>query len=241
MMAGTEFTGRQFSDIYPDGIENHYWNHARNTIILRCLRKSGLAGLTILEIGGGRGIVTRFLHDRGLDITGVELAESEPVPGTKGYFFPGMDAFKLSEEIRKRYSVILLLDVIEHLDNPADFIARIVKDFPNLKYLLITVPARQELWTNYDEYNGHFRRYSINMLRNISPEIEYKEGGYFNHILYPVFRFYALWVKRRNTNIKAPRGWRIALHRMLSVILQLDNMMLPRRWPGTSCIAVYKK
>ena len=33
--------------------------------------------------------------------------------------------------------------------------------FENAKHLVITVPARQELWTNYDVFNGHFKRYNL--------------------------------------------------------------------------------
>ena len=239
-MPGTKFTAQQFQDIYPDGIENHYWNHARNKIILRFLHKWKIDREPILEIGGGRGVVAKFLHDRRIDITSVELASVSPVEGTEEYFKSGTDAFELPEEERKVFKVVMLLDVIEHIEIPSVFVSTIVQKFPNLTHLLVTVPARQELWTNYDEFNGHYRRYSLSMLKNISSEIQLVKGRYFYHTLYPVFWLYARIIKERETLLKAPKGFQITGHRILSWMLQLEYTMLPGSWWGTSCIGLFK-
>ncbi|HEX2396430.1 MAG TPA: methyltransferase domain-containing protein [Bacteroidales bacterium] len=239
-MTVTSFSDEQFRHIYPDGIENHYWNHARNRIILRFLKRQCLDSEPILEIGGGRGVVAKFLHDKRINITSVELAPVNPVEGTDGYFFSNTDAFELSIDKRSRYSLILLLDVLEHMENPASFISKIIRNFPNLKYLLVTVPARQELWTNYDDFNGHFRRYSILTLHRISEEIRFSTGGYFNHILYPFFLLFARLIRKREIVLKAPEGLMIPFHRFLSWILQLDYIIMPAGWRGTSCIGLFR-
>ena len=238
-MENKPFTNEQFQKIYPDGIENHYWNHARNNIILRFLKKHGINREPILEIGGGRGVVSRFLHENLVDITGVELAAVIPVTGTEGYFFAGTDAFSLHVDKAKRYTVIMLLDVIEHIEKPAEFIEKILQHFIGVKYILITVPARQELWTNYDEYNGHYRRYNLADLRHLSHgKSRLISAGYFNHVLYPVFWLYARLIKSRETVLKAPNGWMIGVHRVLSWVLQADYFALPCKLPGTSVIGL---
>lgn len=235
-----EFNKDQFASIYPDGIENHYWNHARNKIVLKFLRKFGLHRMSILEIGGGRGVVTRFLHENRIDITGVELADVIPVEGTEGYFFSGADAFSFPIGQRKRFTVILLLDVIEHIKKPSEFIETIILHYPNLKHIVITVPARKELWTNYDEYNGHFMRYCLRDIKKIETEgIQLFSAGYFNHILYPVFWLYAKLFKSRETELRGPSGWHIAIHRVLSWVLQADYWLMPKSFPGTSIIALF--
>ena len=70
----TEFNKEQFDSIYPQGIENHYWNNARNKLLKNILKKSG-AVKNILEVGCGKGIVTEYLLHNGFGINGVELAE----------------------------------------------------------------------------------------------------------------------------------------------------------------------
>ena len=241
-MESTVFTHDQFQQIYPDGIENHYWNHARNAIILQFLRKNGLQHEQILEIGSGRGIVIKSLHEKGISVMGVEQAVVDPVEGTEEYFYPGMDAFDLDAGLKSSFSVILLLDVIEHISDPVPFLERIVSEFPNIRHIMVTVPACQELWTNYDEYNGHYRRYSFHDLKVLKTErLKFTRGGYFNHILYPVFWLYARLIKERNTVLKAPKGRQIVVHRMLSWLLQMDYLLLPGKWKGTSVIALYNR
>jgi hypothetical protein len=239
-MESNVFTHDQFQQIYPDGIENHYWNHARNAIILSFITKYGLLHEPILEIGGGRGVVVKYLHEKGVSIMGVEQAAVEPVKGTGEYFYPGVDAFDLAVELKSSFTVVMLLDVIEHISDPVPFVESILSEFPNLRHIVVTVPARQELWTNYDEYNGHYKRYNLDDLKNLATRrLVYSGVGYFNHVLYPVFWLYARLIKERETMLKAPHGWQIPVHRVLSWILQTDYSLLPGRWKGTSAIGIY--
>jgi 2-polyprenyl-3-methyl-5-hydroxy-6-metoxy-1,4-benzoquinol methylase len=157
-MEATVFTDDQLQRLYPDGIENHYLNHARNAIIHRFLKKNRLHEKHILEIGSGRGVVVRYLNDRGLFCIGVEQAAVIPVTGIDHVFYPQTDAFDLAAELKRTISVVMLLDVIEHIEEPTQFMEKITQYFPAMKYFLVTVPAGQELWTNYDEFNGHYRR-----------------------------------------------------------------------------------
>jgi SAM-dependent methyltransferase len=239
-MTDTTFIKEQYHKIYPEGIENHFWNHARNRIIYTFIIKQNLDNSNILEIGCGRGIVLSYLRSRGIQCIGVELGDVEPVSGCGEHIYAKTDLRDLSQEIRDSIETVLLLDVIEHLEYPADFIQEIRKGFRNLKYLLITVPARQELWTNYDAYNGHFRRYNLFDIKDLScSEIKLIKAGYFNHLLYPVFWMLAHYIKNRKTGIKSPSGFGIYINRILSFILRTDYCLLPANFPGTSIIALF--
>jgi 2-polyprenyl-3-methyl-5-hydroxy-6-metoxy-1,4-benzoquinol methylase len=239
-MGNTVFTDDQFQQLYPDGIENHYWNHARNAIILRFIKSSRLQNKHMLEIGSGRGVVIKYLHHKGISCAGVEQAAIEPLADIGDYFYAQTDAFDLPPEVRKMFSIVMLLDVIEHIRQPEYFIQKIIRAFPNVSNILMTVPARQELWTNYDQFNGHYKRYSLRDLKDLAVgNINYIKGGYFNHLLYPVFLFYAKFFGKRETTIMAPAGFQIAVHRIMSFILLSDYLLIPRKWVGTSAIALY--
>lgn len=240
-MTSSVFSETQFNQIYPEGIENHFWNHARNRIILNFLRANNLQEEALLEIGGGRGIVTKFLHDNGLSCVGYERAPVQPLQGTSGYFFTGIDVFDLPAETKKSIRAILLFDVIEHMESPEDFLENIIEEFSNIRYVIITVPARPELWTNFDEFNGHYRRYTMDNLKALTTErMIVQTAYYFNHMLYPVFLLLAKWSGNRETIIHAPRGFQIFFHRLLSWLLQLEFKVLPRTWKGTSLIALLR-
>jgi SAM-dependent methyltransferase len=239
-MTDTAFTKEQFNKIYPEGIGNHYWNHARNRIISRFLKIHSLNSGRFIEIGCGRGVVLDFLRKSGLDCLGVELGDADPIAGTSDYVFTNTDAFELPEGLRQSIDGVLLFDVIEHLENPSEFLQEIKRKFSNAKHLVITVPARQELWTNYDVFNGHFKRYNLADLKDITaPDVLLPEACYFNHILYPVFWMFARLIKKRGTQIKAPSGIFVQLHRIMSVILQIDFDLFPSRLYGTSIIALF--
>lgn len=239
-MSNTAFTGEQYNKIYPEGIGNHYWNHARNRIIRRFLKKHRLNNGKFMEIGCGRGVVLNFLRRSGIDCLGVELGDADPISGISDYIFTKADAFELPAELRHGIDVVLLFDVLEHLENPSDFLFEIRRKYTNAKHLVITVPAKQELWTNYDVFNGHFKRYNLTDLKELSnPDIPLQEASYFNHLLYPVFWMVARLIRKRGTDIKAPAGFSILIHRIMSFFLQIDFYLFPSRWNGTSIIAVF--
>lgn len=239
-MGDTTFTREQFETIYPEGIGNHYWNHARNNIIRKFLVRHRLHTGKILEIGCGRGVVLEYLRSRNIQCTGVELADVEPFSGCRADIFTKTDAFDLPAGIRESQDTVLLLDVIEHLENPAAMLEEIKRKFEGARHIVLTVPARQELWTNYDVYNGHYRRYDLaEMTRLSTAEVRLVEAGYFNHLLYPVFWLVAHMMKKRETSIKAPSGIGLVIHGLLSFVLRMDYSFLPARLPGTSIIALY--
>jgi SAM-dependent methyltransferase len=235
----TEFSDDQYELAYPDGIENHWWNLARNRILTNIVKK--FAGAVVLDVGCGRGLVVKYLRDRGIDCTGVELAMARPLVSVRGHVRVGMDAWDLPLAERIRYDTILLLDVIEHVPDPASFLKRLCEGFPNLTRLVITVPACQELWSNYDECYGHCRRYSLEMLKStsITPAGACLFAGYFFHLAYPVGWAAAHLAKKRQTTLHAPQGIGIWLHKLISWAMILDYFIFPGSLPGMSALACF--
>jgi SAM-dependent methyltransferase len=85
------------------------------------------------------------------------------------------------------FDLVCAFDVIEHIEDDLAAlreIRRVLK--PKGKYC-ITVPAYQFLWSEHDEINHHFRRYTKKMLNRRIKEaplaIDY--SGYFNFWLFP--------------------------------------------------------
>jgi len=234
----TEFNKEQFDSIYPEGIENHYWNNARNRLLKNILKKSG-AVKNILEVGCGKGIVTEYLLHNGFGINGVELAEVPINDYLKNYVKSGMNVFDLNDEESKDVETVLLLDVIEHLEFPDQFITNIKNKFPNLKRFIVTVPARQEIFSNYDTFNGHFRRYSKKSLIAEFHDIKYNKVNcsYFFHSLYFPARLLIKLKKERKVKINAPQNkGQIFIHKLLSSLFYAEYFLFPSSFIGTSLI-----
>jgi len=237
----TEFSDDQFDQAYPDGIENHWWNLARNSILANAVKKFAGAGAVVLDVGCGRGFVVKYLRDQGMDCSGVEPAKARPVFSVRDHVRVGMDAWDLPLAERMHYDTMLLLDVIEHVPDPAAFLKRLCDGFPNLSHVIITVPACQELWSNYDECYGHCRRYSLEMLKNalVAPGAACIGAGYFFHLTYPVCWAAAHLAKKRQTRLRAPQGIGKRLHKLISRVMIIDYYILPGRVPGMSALACY--
>ncbi len=236
----TEYTDSQYSSNYPDGVQYHWWNLARNDFIARLLQSLPTTRQCVLEVGCGRGIVVDYLRRRGVDCDGIELAEVTPVAGVADHITSGASAFDLPIEAKSKYNIIMALDVLEHLPTPEEFLRDLVESFPGVTEVIITVPARPELWSNYDEHYGHFRRYTKQGLEELvlASGASPSTCGYFFHGVYPVALVGSLLKKDRGINIPSPKGWRRLAHKLVSGVLALDARWLPRSLPGTSAYAV---
>src|SRR6185312_10935354 len=59
-----------------------------------------------------------------------------------------------------RYSLILFLDVLEHVPDPVAAIRRAVDLLEADGSILVTLPAHDALWTSHDVLNHHYHRYT---------------------------------------------------------------------------------
>jgi SAM-dependent methyltransferase len=233
----TTFTSEEYANAYPEGIERHYWTLARNYHVARLLRRAPGSGGLVLDIGCGRGLTVEYLRGLGFDCRGFELSDVAIPAHLQAHCASSSDAFALPEELRSRVGAILLLDVLEHLEDPAGFLDQCVTSFPALQSLVVTVPARMELWSNYDDYYGHKTRYDLPSLQALVARegLKVAEIGYFFHALYPPLRLVNAFLGRREIRYSAPRL--VFVHRLLACGLAADSF-LPRRWYGSSIAAI---
>lgn len=144
----------------------HPWETARLHAIKRILKgKSVLKReLRVLDIGCGDGFYTLELFDEleiesitGIDINLSENQITDLSKSTKKAIF--YNDYNYIYE--KKYNLILLLDVIEHLEQDQEFISDISNNYLNNDgYILITAPAYKFLTSSHDTFLKHYRRYN---------------------------------------------------------------------------------
>ncbi len=237
----TEFASEDYELTYPEGVEDHWWHLARNRILTHELRKVTPPGSHLLDVGCGRGIAVRHFLGEGFRCIGVELGRPRPLSGLKGHLRCGIKAEELPEAERGVVDVVLLLDVVEHLADPARFLKDLSAAFPVLRLVVVAVPARPELWTNYDDLFRHYRRYTIEMIEDLAGELgwELVTRGYFFRSIYLPIRVLKEWKRPRSLAMRSPRGLFKWLHKMFSYVLVADYFLLPKAVPGTSVVAVF--
>jgi SAM-dependent methyltransferase len=231
------YTDAHYDEAFPEGVENHYWHLARNRVILRYLQAEKLQGLNVLDVGCGPGIMVDFLRRNGVSAYGCDTAAVKPLPGAKNSIFKGISAEKLPDEVRDSIHTVLYLDVLEHLEHPEVELRELRKLFKNAKRLVVTVPARQELWSSYDVHFGHFRRYNLKDVDSLFEALEPKQTsrGYFFHALYLPTRLQVLMKQERglSTQSNLPHF----LQKLIGWLLFWESRVVSRRVVGTSILA----
>lgn len=238
---GSAFSESEFDEDFPPGYERHYWHRARSSIVKSYVHSFCCPGDTLLDIGAARGHYVRVLRRAGFDAYGCDLGDPWVHEEARAFVFPKTDFADIKKELRDRVTTVLLLDVLEHIEQPIKFLEAIFRALPAVRSLIITVPARQELWSNYDEHYRHFLRYDVTELRKLAlrSRLSIKSYSYFFHALYgPALLMKKLGMKRE-TAFGAPKVSR--LHELLGVAFWMESQLLPRNIYGTSLICACAK
>jgi hypothetical protein len=242
----TAYDSQQYALNYAPGVEKHFWSRARNRIVERLLRRisaddSGSAK-SVLDVGCGTGVVIDHLRRAGIDCRGVELGRPQLIPGLAGYVTTGIEAAQLPAAERERVGTILLLDVLEHIEDPGAFLRTLLAAFPQVRHVVIALPARMELWSNYDEFFGHFLRYDKRTLLQLASEAGLKplEIKYIFNALYPVIWFLSRFAGKRSLQQKPPSGLTAPLHALLGECFSAEERLpFIGHLPGTSIIGAF--
>jgi SAM-dependent methyltransferase len=159
--------GKGYRELY----ERHWWWRSREVAVLSVLhRHRGSASpARILDIGCGDGLFFRALEEFG-EAEGLESSAALLSP--HGPYRARIHVAPFDARFRsgKEYDLILMLDVLEHLDNPAEALRLAASLLPPGGSLLLTVPAFRLLWTNHDLINHHRTRYRRGTLRPLLKE-----------------------------------------------------------------------
>lgn len=178
----------------------HPWELARFEVVFdliqSVLTKKSIH--TILDIGCGDTFFIEQLSARlpWAHYYGVETAftpellnyYAERMQGKRFALFDTLE--KAASQIKSEISVVLLLDVIEHIEDDIGFLKSIQKFEPITEntIFVITVPAYQCLFCSHDVFLKHYRRYNNKSLLAVIAEagLDATDVGYFFSSLLPV-------------------------------------------------------
>lgn len=183
------YTDRDVTNSFPESgvevfdqvAESSFWFAHRNRVIHELIQRHGLSG-AFLDVGSGTGIVSEYLASHGMAVGSVEPIASGAVRaakrGVKASFCGDLASLKLPES---SVPAIGMFDVIEHIEDPGDLLAEANRILTAEGSLVLTVPAHQWLWSDFDEWNGHYRRYDRSGLAQAleSAGFEVVENSYF--------------------------------------------------------------
>jgi SAM-dependent methyltransferase len=150
----------QYGKLYRELYQRHWWWRAREEALVLFLRRQLKAGepRNILDVGCGDGLFFDRLSEFG-NVEGVEpderLIDKSGPHASRISVVPFDSRFQPG----KKYDLLVMLDVLEHLESPEEAVECAYGLLTEDGRLLLTVPAFQSLWTNHDVMNHHKIRY----------------------------------------------------------------------------------
>ncbi len=159
---------RDYAATYRHLYTHHWWWRARERAILQTLRERLPAGRRgrILDIGCGDGLwfdkLAAFGDVEGVEVCGDLISRQNPWRSSIH-----VGPFDETFNPRGHFSLILLLDVLEHLADPCAALRHVSRLLTPDGLVVIHVPALESLWTTHDDLNHHYTRYSRRTLQDV--------------------------------------------------------------------------
>ncbi len=220
---------REYGERYRSLFEKHWWWRARTKYILETLRRYRPPGgwSNILDVGCGDGLFFEHLKRLG-NVEGVEpcaeLVDLENPDRNRIHIGPFDEHFVPN----KKYSLILMLDVLEHLPDPIAALRHAMDLLEPEGTFIATVPAFMLLWTNHDVLNHHFTRYTKGSFREVakSAGMESVEERYLFHWMFPAKLGVRLIERALRLNPEAPVARDSWMNEFLYRISRLEQSSL---------------
>jgi SAM-dependent methyltransferase len=231
-----------YSAYYRQLYENHWWFRMRERWVLQVLRQNCPANGwgSILDVGCGDGLLFDRLMEFG-EVEGIETSREIVDPANPQFQKIHIGPFDDSFRPGKQYSLILLLDVLEHIPDPGAALRRCESLLKPGGSLVITVPAFNVVWTNHDVLNHHMTRYRRATLLPLLQKAGFKieDSAYWFQWTFPVKlvqRFVEKLFRLQPANPKTPLA---AVNRALCSLCALEHSALgPLHLPfGTTLFA----
>lgn len=143
----------------------HWWFRGRRTVVAALVAElltEEPDGSVVLDVGCGTGAnvaaLARLFPCHGMDTAAdaIELARAH----FPGVVFHHADVLDPAHPLPDALRLVLLMDVLEHIEDDRAFLRGLVDRLPPGGRLLLTVPANPALWSQHDQVFGHHRRYT---------------------------------------------------------------------------------
>jgi SAM-dependent methyltransferase len=230
--------------------KEHWWYKTKRDIVLMLINAIALTKeSSIVDFGCGTGVILASLEEY-QNLTGIDFSPIA-IDFCRKRFTGRLIQASLSDDLKLdyKYDIGVALDVVEHLQDDFKALINMKNTLQPKGTLILTVPAFKSLWTKHDDNCHHFRRYTLNGLKEIVQRAGFKVEyiSYYNFILFLPIVILRLISKLLPLNRDSEFENKIP-HKLINTILyrvfRCEMFFIKRRirFPfGISLIAVLKK
>lgn len=163
--------------------------------------KKGKREIKILEVGSGLGYFTYALNKAGYNVIGLDISQVAVTDAIKkfGDYYICDDLHHYASMNENSFDVVIMTEVIEHLDNPKDFIRSIMKLLNTNGKCIFTTPnksfsLKESIWDT-DAPPVHCWWFSEESIKHMADEMHLNLdfvdfSNYYKHFpsIYPINR-----------------------------------------------------
>jgi cyclopropane fatty-acyl-phospholipid synthase-like methyltransferase len=224
---------------------DHFWVRRRFEVLQKLAGTHIPVARNMAEVGCGHGLLQRQIemaYHR--DVTGFDLNEYALQRNvSERSRVCCYDIFQMALAMQKRFDLIFLFDVLEHIENEHEFLKALRFHLQDEGRLIINVPAGQWAYSRYDTAAGHVRRYSPRGLCKVLANCGFQTVAwtYWGLPLAPTLLLRKVWLagRRHNSDIiasgfDARSSW---MNASLARIARCEP--IPQKLLGTSLMAVF--
>jgi SAM-dependent methyltransferase len=176
-------------------VHRHPWWQARTRLVMAILERSTISPpARILDAGCGWGVTLEALESRGYRATGLDVSRQAldrlDRPNRTLIEADLTRPFESAAVADCAFDAVLALDVIEHLDDDAAALKNLARLVRPDGLVVVSVPALPELFSDFDQIQGHRRRYRPDGLRAAfeAAGLEVNQLFWWGSWLVPLFR-----------------------------------------------------
>jgi SAM-dependent methyltransferase len=151
-------------------IKRHPWWQARSRLVVSLLNRNAISPpARVLDAGCGWGVTLEALEEHGYRASGLDVSRQ----ALERLNQPGRQLFEADLTCplgpaalnHATFDAVLALDVIEHLDDDGAALNSLGRLVRPGGLMIVSVPALPELFSEFDQVQGHRRRYQPDDLR----------------------------------------------------------------------------
>lgn len=172
------------TDILGDSIDEHWYYCCKAAATRSLLGDAPIR--RILDVGAGSGFFSHHLltHTDAHEAWCVDISYPADASATSAgkpvHYRRSIDSIDAD--------LVLLMDVLEHVDDDLGLLKSYVDKVPSGSRFLMTVPAFQFLWSGHDDFLEHKRRYTLAQFEILAGDagLTVQRGAYYFGAVFPI-------------------------------------------------------
>ncbi len=235
-------------------VRAHPWWRARAEFTLALMETMALPEAPrVLDVGCGWGVTLEALERRGHRVEGLDISRRalDQLDRPDRTLIEA-DLARPVPDGAARYDAVLALDVIEHIDDDRDAVQKLACLTKPGGAVIVSVPALPDLYSEFDEVQGHRRRYMPDTLRAVfaGSGLVVERDLWWGAWMVPVVRHQRRRPSRRDPEVSADAAylsylrlppWPFPSLMMAAYRLERRKALRGRLRTGTSLFAIARR